>query len=350
MSSNNNNESKANNNGRQPLQYPSSLASVLISKQQLAEVQKIMSIQRKAETVQSMRETIRQQAINEELQYQLSLQIHAGKDFDKFQFPSTQAPPAANSAPQDTSHCNHRSSSAAWSQANTTQTSSLHRSSGEDRKERPSTMRQRSPPQQDDTMSTHVTSDWSSQNDGDEGDEFVQTLNHKKSFYNSSKADGGIKVDRLTFDQRAKQLPEQYPDGDVTYTIEKPDLTITLSESGVKKKVGPVFSWASKIVNGRSGKRKCLGIFICPINGCGFREKPRVPVAGNGKYSTNGLVPPPKHENCKKHPTEKLVHIECECYWYVRDKGPQSWEIEHHGSRTLNCNSYEDAPMTPLSR
>ena len=109
MSSNNNNESKANNNGRQPLQYPSSLASVLISNQQLAEVQKIMSIQRKAETVQSMRETIRQQAINEELQYQLSLQIHAGKDFDKFPFPSTQAPTAANSAPQDASHRNHRS-------------------------------------------------------------------------------------------------------------------------------------------------------------------------------------------------------------------------------------------------
>ena len=70
-------------------------------------------------------------------------------------------------------------------------------------------------------MSTHGTSGWSSQNDGDEGGESVQEPNHKKSFYNSFKADGGIKVDRLTFVQRAKQFPEKYPDGDVKYTIEK---------------------------------------------------------------------------------------------------------------------------------
>jgi len=62
MSSNNNNESKPNNNGRKPLHYPS--LEYVISDQKLAEVQKIMSIQRKADTIQIMRETSIQQAIN----------------------------------------------------------------------------------------------------------------------------------------------------------------------------------------------------------------------------------------------------------------------------------------------
>ena len=34
---------------------------------------------------------------------------------------------------------------------------------------------------------------------------------------------------------------------------------------------------------------------------------------------------------CKVHPTSELIHIGCECYWFVRDKETH-WEVEHHGT------------------
>ena len=119
---------------------------------------------------------------------------------------------------------------------------------------------------------------------------------------------------------------------ELTHELIKTFNSTTNALSKSKRNVGPLISWASKSVNNRSGKKSCLGIYSCSVKGCIFREKPRVPRhGGKDKYSTRGALPESKAQFCKVHPTSELIHIGCECYWFVRDKETH-WEVEHHGT------------------
>ena len=72
-------------------------------------------------------------------------------------------------------------------------------------------------------------------------------------------------------------------------------------------------------------------MFTCSVQGCDYTERPRPPRPGTGKYSTKGKLPPPRNSTCRFH-GDTLRHVQCKCYWFVRDKDERHWKLEHFGT------------------
>lgn len=47
----------------------------------------------------------------------------------------------------------------------------------------------------------------------------------------------------------------------------------------------------------------------------------------------------PKYDTCKLHPEYPVVHVECDCIWWIRDKDDDHWEVEHKG-----CHNHKAPP------
>ncbi len=127
-----------------------------------------------------------------------------------------------------------------------------------------------------------------------------------------------------TLDNMMLEFPEVYPNGDITYYIDK--------VPGDSNKKYPVIGWARQSSRGVS---KCLGCWVCPRfhEGCSYRVRPQVP--RRGKQSTGGIPPLKSDQKCHAHQDAVLVLQECKCKWTVKeDKAESRWNVTHHGTHT----------------
>src|SRR5690349_15987286 len=97
----------------------------------------------------------------------------------------------------------------------------------------------------------------------------------------------------------------EYPNGDVRYRISIPD--------GFSSRDCRMVGWAMFVYGSNSSKnitthhKACLGNYECPVQGCLFSERPRVPRASKTKSS----LPLPSDGICPTH-GEKVRHLPCE--------------------------------------
>ena len=113
---------------------------------------------------------------------------------------------------------------------------------------------------------------------------------------------------------------ELFPDGDITFSIEK----------NQNFHVSPVFGWKLMTRNSKmtgKGKRvykSCLGVHVCEL--CDFKQAPVQP-ASKRKDSP----PPPPKTQCPSHPNSLLVHVPCTCTINLLETQTH-WIVEHKGN------------------
>jgi hypothetical protein len=99
----------------------------------------------------------------------------------------------------------------------------------------------------------------------------------------------------------------------------------------------PELGWSRTNIRTKKYKRrwKCLGVNICPQEGCRHRRKACVPRRGKGKYNSGGKIPTASgKDKCTKHTELELVHMSCEAYWYIedlKDDPSNKWMVHHFG-------------------
>lgn len=137
-----------------------------------------------------------------------------------------------------------------------------------------------------------------------------------------SPCSGGI------MDEWASKNPREFPQGDVVIVYDD-------SECGGPQN-DPVIGWAAMAVSvsmfqRRMGVKKfaCLGVYVCPEQGCTFRERPKVPRRGDKKYSTGGKLPPAQ-KICHVHKCA-LEHIACKCTWVKSTSEDGKKKVTHFG-------------------
>lgn len=117
--------------------------------------------------------------------------------------------------------------------------------------------------------------------------------------------------------------PNEFPIGSYSYTIEtdgKP----------------PPINWAKENIKTRTRpyKWKCLGIFICPTEGCSYRARPQCPRRGKDKFCTTDNKKPTLKvkQQCSTHPTSEMTYQKCRAYWYMIPDGRKKvWTVHHVG-------------------
>lgn len=117
--------------------------------------------------------------------------------------------------------------------------------------------------------------------------------------------------------------PNKFPIGSYSYTIEtdgKP----------------PPINWAKENIKTRTRpyKWKCLGIFICPTEGCSYRARPQCPRRGKDKFCTTDNKKPTLKvkQQCSTHPTSEMTYQKCRAYWYMIPDGRKKvWTVHHVG-------------------
>ena len=115
----------------------------------------------------------------------------------------------------------------------------------------------------------------------------------------------------------------QFPNGKNKYRIEGKDHQI---------------GWATYQYGHNENKNKvstsykqCLGTFKCPVAGCGFCSRPRLPT-GKGCRRKGGTPRPPKVTHCQIHHQE-LVLMPCDVTMKVKTHPDEDYvEIDHHGT------------------